>query len=129
MEDILKGGRERRTRPPPRSRLVDRENRRLAGRRGWRARVVADIGCRERDGMSNERAMEWVVGVNHDHEVRPVHQGVWVTSFLVAAVTLILRMFDDGQTHLTRDLHGAVLAAVVDQNDFIDRTGGHVSQG
>jgi hypothetical protein len=70
-----------------------------------------------------------VVRVDHHHHVRPVLQGVAVARLLVAAVARVLVVDDHRQAHLPGDLDGAVIAAVVHQEDVVHAAGREVGDG
>src|SRR6266851_3700640 len=67
--------------------------------------------------------------MDHDHDVRPAFESVTIASLLIAAVAFVARMLDDSQAHIPGDWNCPVFAAIVHQDDFIDRSDGHIGQG
>ena len=106
---------------PPRQRLVPRAD-------AAAQHHVADAQLDEADRVRDDPAVVLVVGMDHDDDVGPAFQGVAVARLLIAAVAAVLRVDDDRQAHLAGHLDGAVLAAVVHEDDLIDAAGGHVGQ-
>ena len=90
---------------------------------------VADAQLDDADGVRDHPAVVLVVRVDHHDDVGPVLQGVAVAGLLVAAVAAVLRVLNDRQAHLAGDLDGAVRAAVVHQEDLVDRPDGNVGEG
>ena len=89
---------------------------------------VADAQFDEADRVRDHPAVVLVVGMDHDDDVGPAVEGFAVARLLIAAVAAVLRMDDHGQAHLAGHLDGAVLAAVVHQDDLIDAARRHVGQ-
>ena len=89
---------------------------------------VADAQLDEAHRQRDHPAVVLVVGVDHHHHVGAAGQRLAVTGLLVAAVTAVLWMDNDRETHVARDLHRAVGAAVVHEDHFVDGAGGDVGQ-
>ena len=69
--------------------------------------------------MRDDRRVVLVVGVDHDDDVRAALEGRPVAGLLVAAVAAVLRVHDDVDAQLPRDLDRAVARAVVDEDDVV----------
>ena len=89
---------------------------------------VADAHFDEADRVRDDPAIVLIIRMDHDDDVGPAVEGFAVARLLIAAVTAVLRMDDHGQTHLAGHLDGAILAAVVHENDLIDAARRHVGQ-
>ena len=67
-----------------------------------------------------------VVGVHHHHDVGAVVERELVAGLLVAAVAAVLRMHvHDHAVEPARQLHGVVLAGIVDDDHQVDHVVGH----
>jgi len=89
---------------------------------------IADAQFDQPDRMRDDARVVLVVGVHHHHDVGTLLESVAVTGLLVAAVAFVLRVDDDRQAHLAGYLHGAILAAVVDQQDLVNAAFREVGQ-
>ncbi|MEJ7697013.1 MAG: hypothetical protein WKF78_10460 [Candidatus Limnocylindrales bacterium] len=87
--------------------------------------VVGARGDRLDQGR-DARGVVLVVGMEHDHDVRPGREGRVVAGLLVAAVALVLGMDDDVKAELPGDVHGLVARHVIDEDDLADEVVGDV---
>ena len=66
--------------------------------------------------------------MNHDNIVGTAFECVFVAGLLIAAVAVVLIVFDDCQAQFASQLGSAIGAAVIDQNYFIHDIDWNVSQ-
>ena len=66
--------------------------------------------------------------MNHDNDVGAAFQGIPVTGLLVASITAVPRVLDHAQAHLPSHRNRTIVAAVIDQDNFVDRANRHVGQ-
>jgi len=95
---------------------------------GAQGGVIFRVSDHADEGNEQTRGV-LVVGMDHDDDIRAATEGLAVTGLLVTAVAEILSMHEGDQAELAGEFGGAVLTAVINQDDLIDKFGGQIAVG
>ena len=67
--------------------------------------------------------------MDHHDKVGPTGEGVLIAGLLVSPIPEILFVSNNGQSQSLGNFDRVIATAVIDQNDFIDRTGRNIRDG